>query len=277
MTADEVEMALAWAATEGWNPGLRDAACFRAADPEGFLIARREGKPVAVISAVRSGAALGFIGLYIAAPEARGQGHGMAIWRAAMAHLAGRTVGLDGVVAQQANYRKSGFEFAWNNARYQSSEPCPPPVELPLGTLLSAVHNVPFETLRAFDAECYGADRPAFLRAWLDSPGHCGLALVDAGERLLGFGVVRPCGVGCKVGPLFAEGPEEAACILAGLARRATPGPLILDVPEDRPEAVALARASCMAKVFETARMYAGPPPPMRRDRVFGITSFELG
>ncbi len=29
-----------------------------------------------------------------------------------------RTIGLDGGVAQQGNYRKSGFEFAYNNIRY---------------------------------------------------------------------------------------------------------------------------------------------------------------
>jgi hypothetical protein len=29
--------------------------------------------------------------------------------------------------------------------------------------------------------------------------------------------------------------------------------------------------------VFETARMYTGPIAPMRIDRVFGVTSFELG
>jgi hypothetical protein len=29
--------------------------------------------------------------------------------------------------------------------------------------------------------------------------------------------------------------------------------------------------------VFETARMYTGPIPPLRLDRVFGVTTFELG
>ena len=36
-----------------------------------------------------------------------------------MTHLSGRTVGLDGVVAQQDNYRRSGFALAWRNARYE--------------------------------------------------------------------------------------------------------------------------------------------------------------
>jgi hypothetical protein len=36
-----------------------------------------------------------------------------------MERLAGRTIGPDGVVAQQDSYRLSGFELAWNNVRYE--------------------------------------------------------------------------------------------------------------------------------------------------------------
>ncbi|WP_197713177.1 hypothetical protein [Polynucleobacter necessarius] len=37
MSADDVELAMTWAANEGWNPGLNDAAAFQLADPTGFL------------------------------------------------------------------------------------------------------------------------------------------------------------------------------------------------------------------------------------------------
>ena len=46
MTRAELDLALGWAAEEGWNPGLSDAAAFFAADPEGFLIAEQDGEPV---------------------------------------------------------------------------------------------------------------------------------------------------------------------------------------------------------------------------------------
>ena len=35
MPFSEVETAIDWAAREGWNPGLSDAACFHAIDPNG--------------------------------------------------------------------------------------------------------------------------------------------------------------------------------------------------------------------------------------------------
>ena len=52
MTRDEVDVAVEWAAREGWNPGRSDAAAFHAADPEGFMASVDEdGSLVASISA----------------------------------------------------------------------------------------------------------------------------------------------------------------------------------------------------------------------------------
>ena len=47
MTQQEVATAIEWAAAEGWNPGLHDAACFYAADPSGFLVGLLEDEPIA--------------------------------------------------------------------------------------------------------------------------------------------------------------------------------------------------------------------------------------
>src|SRR3954463_4864190 len=114
----EVDLVLEWAAQEGWNPGLSDSECFYAADPDGFLLALRDGEPIASISVVRYGRDFGFLGLYIVRPDLRGRGHGYRLWQAGMARLSARTVGLDGVVAQQDNYRKSGFSPAHRNIRF---------------------------------------------------------------------------------------------------------------------------------------------------------------
>src|SRR5262245_45601823 len=107
MRRDELDLALEWAAQEGWNPGLADADCFDAADPEGFLIGSVGGEPIGCISVVRYGGNFGFLGFYIVKPERRGQGYGLSLWHAGMARLHDRVVGLDGVIAQQENYRRS--------------------------------------------------------------------------------------------------------------------------------------------------------------------------
>ncbi len=109
MRPEEIALAADWAAAEGWNPGLADTHCFGSVDPQGFLIGEIDGQPAATISCVVYDDRFAFLGFYIVRPDLRGRGHGLAIWRAAMAHAGSRTIGLDGVVAQQENYRRSGF------------------------------------------------------------------------------------------------------------------------------------------------------------------------
>ena len=78
--------------------------------------------------------------------------------------------------------------------------------------------------------------------------------------------------------PLFADSPELAEALFDSLAARAEPGTAVyLDVPETNPAALELAQRHGMTRVFETARMYTGGAPPAATERLFGITTFELG
>ncbi len=263
-----------WAADEGWNPGLSDHIAFQPADPAGFLIGRLDGEPVGCISVVRYGAGFGFLGFYIMTPRARGQGYGIRIWQAGMMHLAGRMVGLDGVPAQQENYRRSGFRLAWRNIRYQG---VPRPVgPLPPGVTLVDARTLPFDRLATYDRRFFPEARESFLSLWLSAPGHFGLAAVRDGA-LEGFGVIRPSRDGFKIGPLYAATPGIAATLADSLARHAAGQQIALDVPEPHGDAVALAQAMGLAPAFETARMYTGPDPEIDRAGLYGVTTFELG
>ena len=138
MRPAELALGIDWAAAEGWNPGLHDGDSFFPTDPEGFLIAHLGDEPAGMVSAVRYGRGFGFLGFYLVRPQHRGLGHGLALWQAAVAHLAGRVIGLDGVVAQQDNYRKSGFVLAWNNVRWQGPAVDHGPAEAGIGAATPA-------------------------------------------------------------------------------------------------------------------------------------------
>lgn len=274
MRRDEVALAIDWAADEGWNPGLRDAACFHAADPDGFLVAECGDEPVGCISAVSYAGRFGFIGLYIVRPEWRGRGIGLRLWTAGMLRLKGLVVGLDGVPAQQDNYRKSGFVLAWNNARFAGTAGA---AAAGAGAPIVPLSSVDVAALRADDRRVFPAPRDAFLRCWTAMPDATGLAWVADG-KLAGWGVIRRCREGRKIGPLVADTPEVASGLYAALCASVPAGDTVyLDMPLPNAAAVALAQARGLRSVFETARMYAGPAPACELQRVYGITSFELG
>ena len=198
----------------------------------------------------------------------------MALWRAAMSRLDGRVVGLDGVVARQADYARSGFVLEHRNLRYGG---CVRDLPAAAHPGLERADRMPFDDLLAYDAAHFGRARPEFLRAWLALPESRGLALRGPDGTIRGFGVARRCGEGVKIGPLFAAGETEAETLFRALAAFAGDGPLFIDFPGPNAPAAALALRHGLAPVFETARMYRGPAPNLPLDRIYGISSFELG
>ena len=74
MRFPEVETVIDWAAGEGWNPGLGDAACFYAIDPNGFFMGVLDGRPIARVSMPIYDEHFAFCGLYIVDPAYRGRG-----------------------------------------------------------------------------------------------------------------------------------------------------------------------------------------------------------
>lgn len=276
-TANEFQVAIDWAAAEGWNPGLDDLSAFHSADPDGFLMGFQGDKAVSSISVVRYDERYGFLGFYIVHPDVRGTGVGIATWNAGMAHLEGCTVGLDGVVAQQENYIKSGFKFAGRNVRYAGT-PALPKSE-PAKIEIKDVDAASLASLVAYDRICFPAPREAFIQSWASptSPTRqAKVALLDG--ELLGYGVIRTCQNGYKIGPLFAEDEKAANALLVALCQTMEMGAEVsLDTPEDNSKAVTLAKRFGLAPVFETARMYKGEAPKLPLHDIYGITTFELG
>jgi GNAT superfamily N-acetyltransferase len=281
--ADEVAWMVDLAANEGWNPGLRDAQAFRVADPGGFLIAVDDGEPVGGVSCVRYADAFAFFGLYIVVPGRRGEGIGGPLFAAMLEQAGDRTIGLDGVIAQQPSYEGVGFKVEHRSVRWRldssvasATAGATDPTSASVASTTTDLATVPFDALTAYDRRCFPARREAFLLAWTTMPGHVARAAHRNGT-LDGYAVLRPCREGFKVGPLFAGTPTTAATLLDALLPHAAGAPVFLDIPVDNVAATALAVDHHGVAVFETARMYRGRPPGFDRRKVFGMTTFELG
>jgi ribosomal protein S18 acetylase RimI-like enzyme len=273
MTRSELETVRGWAEDEGWNPGLHDCDTYYATDPGAYLSGHVNGEMMAAISAVRYGEGFGFLGLYIVRPSFRGQGYGIRMWNAGLAHLGTRVAGLDGVVERQDDYRRSGFALAFRNMRYCGETA--PATATPAG--LVPLQSISIDALVRYDAQMFPAERRTFLEGWVNQAGSHGLALMRAGA-MAGYGVIRPAASGFRIGPLFADDPETAEALFAALTGSVPPGqPLYLDLPEPNERALTLAERHGMSLVFETARMYKGPAPELPLERIYGITTFELG
>jgi hypothetical protein len=272
MERAQLDVASDWAEREGWNPGVGDADCFHAADPEGFLMGSLGEEPVGCISVVRYGDRFGFLGFYIVRPELRGRGFGLRIWEAGMRRLEGRTVGLDGVIAQQENYRRSGFVLAHRNIRFGGAPRC----ERPDDRRVAVVQSGSAQAIIDYDRAFFPADRSTFLRCWLRPERREAIALIENGI-MRGYGVIRACRKGFKIGPLFAEADAEADLLFRALAAHANGAPVFLDCPEPTRSATDLAVRYGLSPVFETARMYRGSAPNLPLGRIYGMTTFELG
>jgi len=281
MTRPEMNELVDWAANEGWNPGLHDADLFWATDPEAFIAADLDGELIGGGAITSYGDEFGFMGFFIVRPEYRGRGLGNTIWHARRDRLIdrlrpGATIGMDGVFNMQDYYAKGGFVFSHRNLRF-CTEIAKPAATSPVDDkYIIPLANVPFEQLLDYDRTCFPTSRPTFLKGWIAQPNSLALGYQRDGQ-LQGYGVVRRCQEGHKIGPLFANNAEIANTLYTHLTAFASGGPLYLDAPENNPAAMVLVQQHKMTEVFGCARMYLGPAPNLNHARIFGITTFELG
>jgi hypothetical protein len=277
MVRSELDVLLDWAAEEGWNPGLADAEVFWEADPAGFIAAEIGGRLVGGGSIVSYGGHYGFMGLFIVREELRSFGIGRSLWFLRRDLLLERldsdgVIEMDGVLHMEAFYAKGGFTTQHRHLRFEGRAIGGARVQHGVVDLGA----IPFSDIEAYDRAHFAAARGAFLQQWLGAPGVQAAGAVANG-RLVGFGSARPCRVGFKIGPLFADNPEVADAIFTSLLSRIPDEAVLLDVPERNSAALDLTARSGMTEVFACARMTLGAPVALPWNEIYGVTSLELG
>lgn len=274
MSKKEVqEIALQWAKEEGWNPGLDDFDPFYAQDPHGFFVGRLNGEPIGSCSAVIYDDSFAFFGLYIVKAEFRKKGYGMQMTQHCLKYVGNRNFGLDGVLHMADKYANLGFCTAHLNIRTQGKIAIQPEKDPHIQFISDSL----FKQIEAYDRLYFPAPRSHFLREWLKAtPNRKSLAFLE-NEKIRGYGAIRRCYVGYKIGPLFADSFEIAEKLFLALASEAKGDVVFLDVPEPNVQALRLSERYHMQECFKTLRMYTRGNPLRHLDNIYGITTFELG
>jgi hypothetical protein len=142
---------------------------------------------------------------------------------------------------------------------------------------LSEISKEDFELVTQYDSTVFPAERPGFLKKWLFMPESLSLKAENK-ENITGYGTIRLCrNGGFKIGPIFADNPQIAKNLFYKLIDRAEGKMVYLDISEINAAAVEFVKDIGMKYSFETARMYNGGNPERRQEKVFGVTTFELG
>ncbi len=273
---DGLKTLVSWAEAEGWNPGPYDASVFFATDPEGFYGYYNNGELIAGGSIVSYNGQFGFMGLFIVKPEYRSAGLGRQLWYQRRDTLLSRlnegaAIGMDGVIAMQPFYAKGGFEIAFRDERYVRTG-----AAFGIHKNINAIGEEDLDAILAYDALCFGFPRPQFMQPWLFLPGNKTFKYAEV-DMLRGFAVVRKLISGYKIGPLFADNAMIAEELYKACLNAVQGEQLYIDIPVCNGAAVQLVKKYEAEYVFECARMYYGTPPKVDMNKVFGITSFELG
>ncbi|MGB8700729.1 MAG: GNAT family N-acetyltransferase, partial [Thermosynechococcaceae cyanobacterium] len=218
-----------------------------------------------------------FIGLYIVRSQWRGRGYGMQLWEAALQQLTARMdgdrpcIGLDGVLDREADYGQAGFKAAYHHARHvyepAASDGIPEAV-IPLA-------DVPLAAIAGYEVRLFPASRELFLDPWIRLAG-AAYGVMEQG-RLVGYGVLRPCRQGFKIGPLFADSIEIADRLFLALTHRCVGQFVFIDIPTINPSFSKFVARYGLQPVFTCVRMYRGHEPRLDVERIFGITTLELG
>lgn len=278
MSYDELKTAIDWAASEGWNPGLNDAEIFWNTDPEGFIKVELHGEMIGSGSIVSYNGEFGFMGFFIVKPEYRSKGLGTKLWFYRRDLLLERLnenapIGMDGVFNMQQFYSKGGFKFSHRNLRMEAVSL---PFDFEVDENIKAVKNLNRDKLTEYDKYFFGYDRHKFILPWVFSDKHYSV-YYKRDNDISGFATLRKCRTGFKIGPLFAEDKKIAEALFKSLLNVAKGDTVVIDIPEINQDAVELVSKYRMKEVFGCARMYYGNPPSLPYDKIFGVTTFELG
>ena len=264
----------------GWNQRTQDWLRFLELSPSGCFVAAREGRVVGTVTTLAYGQEVGWIGMLLVEPNARGQGIGTALLQRAIDYLRAvqvRCIKLDATPKGEELYRKIGFRAEWTLTRFERDQfdseemiPC----AVPRRWRKTELQDLP--GIVSLDAEAFGVARPDLIRSLWASPNVS--FVCEMNRQVRGFSMSRAGSVANYFGPIVAESDDMAEMLLRALISVGAAGPIYWDVPDENESAVAFAQRLGFNPQRKLLRMFLGNENRSGNlKKYFGLADPSLG
>ena len=234
-----------------------------------------------------------FLSYYIVDEAYLGKGYGLAIFnhvKMVVKTSDKLNLALDAVLDAVPLYEIHGFKHAWTNRRMEFDiSYCVTQLETfmsPIDISVQPAKQVNQDLLLAYDTTVFGAPHDVFLKSVLNAPNTLSFATTNPNGDILGFVSARRTireEDGWRIGPLFADGAQIARSLLrhafGELAKELQERKVVtIDVPYHlNPEADAVAKELNGTLLFDCIRMFTKEIPNFPKQKVFGVTTVEIG
>ncbi len=277
LTEADIEAAAGILAAAYDNPSSRRPMSLRrylALQPDGWLLALLDGRPVGVGGAVNYGpfASIGSVGVR---PEAQRRGVARALMERLLDWLEVASCNVAVLVATEAGvplYRRLGFvEDGATLVFRRAASPWPDHAPSPR---VSSLRAADLPEVARFDAPIFGAARPAVLAAYLaDDPARAFVARDDSGA-VAGYLIAQEQ----TLGPWAARTPENAEALLSRALSLPFDEVARALAPSANAEAVRLLQRHGFEGPFMLLRMRrGGTVTPGSPALLYGQGSFAIG
>ena len=249
LAESDLSFADAIRASAGWNQTVADWRRLLWHGPEGCFLGEWDGAPAGVVTTIRYGDDLAWIGMMLVHSDFRRRGIASALMEAAIDYLRSKNIAcikLDATPDGAHVYERLGFRpelelFRWEgNLKFNGES-------LEQNTL-----GLPFD----FDRQAFGADRSEWIGSLAKDAKQMQLMRDDAG-RPVALGMVREGARAKYLGPISSENELAGREVTQFLIEKID-GHAFWDLPEENSDAVSMAASYGFSRSRPLLRMWMG-------------------
>ncbi|MBP7651838.1 GNAT family N-acetyltransferase [Candidatus Dependentiae bacterium] len=272
---NDIDIAVKWTIDENWNPGINDADIYYQTDPSGFFMGVYNDEPIGFVFSIFYENNFAVAGVFIVKKEFRNKLLGAELGWKFLAHIKDRNISINAVKNKVKFYGFLGFKPAFNINRYCYVKQH----DLKISNLSDDYKIIPidnnfiyFNKIINYDRCCFPADRSKLIRLWIFQSQSFSFCVKDSENNICGYGVLKKAFCGYRFEPLYADNFETAEYIFSYAVNFIKIGePVFMDIPENNPAALLLAKKYNFKNTFSMTRMYNKNEPEIDKNKIFGL------